>query len=79
MYNWMPSEDQLAQTSHFFIATTIIAYSHLLGQKWWFGLLAVLVWATFKEWIFDIIVEGDTIAGSLEDFVWYMIGEYAEH
>ena len=74
---WMPSTNQLAQTSHFFIATTIVLAAHSFGFRPPWGLVWVFVWALPKEFIFDLLVEGDSLESSVEDFCWYGVGAAA--
>jgi hypothetical protein len=71
---WDPTENQLAQTSHFAIASTVVLAACRLGLPPWAGFLLTLAWAVPKEFGFDLVVEQDSFVDSLEDFVWYALG-----
>lgn len=47
-------------------------------HHWWYGFLAVLVFALVKEFIIDIFgKEQDSFLSSLKDFLFYMVGAAA--
>jgi hypothetical protein len=75
--SWEPSVNLIAQTAHFLGAATLVLLAARLGSPWWGQALAVLGWAVPKEWLFDLLVEQDTVKGSGRDFLWYMIGGLA--
>jgi hypothetical protein len=72
--HWMPTQNQIAQCSHFFIAVSIVLLARLCGFHWLVQAGLVLAWALPKEFVFDLIVEQDSFADSREDFLWYCIG-----
>ncbi len=44
-------------------------------HRWWYGFLAVLVFALVKEFVIDMFgKEHDSFMSSLEDFAFYMMG-----
>ena len=78
MAKWTPTADQLAQCSHFFIATSIVFGCSLFGVPWWACGLAVVAWGAVKEFWWDIRgPEHDSIEDSVEDFFWYQVGNVA--
>jgi hypothetical protein len=68
----MPSHFAVEQTSHVFIAATIVETAVLMGWSPLTGLLCVLAWATPKEYAFDLLVEASTLREETIDFLWYM-------
>lgn len=77
MFHWMPSAASIAATCHFFIASTLVLLTFLCGVHSEWCMLPVVVWALPKEFIFDLIVEQDTVKDSITDFFWYMVGGLA--
>jgi len=72
---WTPSSNLLAQITHFFIASTIVfGLPFLFGITPWWSFPILLGWIAVKEFGFDLIVEGDTVAGSATDAIWYEVG-----
>jgi hypothetical protein len=72
---WLPSNDQLAQTSHFFIATTLVlGMPFLFGISPWWGALAVVCWVIPKDFFFDLVVEQAGVKSGIWDASWYGVG-----
>lgn len=75
MPHWVPSLPEVVQTSHFFIASTLFLLCVLLGHtRSRRAFFVVVAFATFKEYFFDIWVEGDTWLSSTWDWVFYLLG-----
>ena len=74
---WTPSELQMAQTSHVAIALAVVGWFACFGARGGLEALAVVGYAVLKEYVFDIIVEGDDWWDSTVDFLWYMAGMIA--
>jgi hypothetical protein len=63
----------LAQTSHVFIAATIVFGTVALGHlsPWW-GFAGVFLWAVPKEFWWDRVYEKDPLKSSVKDFAFYL-------
>lgn len=77
MMHWMPSAQVDAQTCHFFVAMWAMAQARDWKWRWAGAFAAVIGFAVFKEFVFDIIVEGDSFPSSSLDAAFYMIGMFA--
>lgn len=69
---WQPTNWQLAQTSHVFIASTIVLFSVVFEFSAWNGFWVVVLFAAIKDFIFDIIVEAAPLIGEIVDFIFYV-------
>ena len=64
---------------HFFIAVTAVLTGHILKiQAWWVVPSAILIYATVKEFIIDILFEtkeeSGGVIGGIRDWVGYFLG-----
>jgi hypothetical protein len=73
---WMPSDTQIVQALHVFVALTIIFGLRLLKLKPMTCCLVAIGFALVKEFTFDLWVEGDSLESSLFDFAWYVFGTF---
>jgi hypothetical protein len=72
---WVPSSNFLAQNTHILGASSIVLFCALQGWNFWIGFGIVVAWALVKEFILDLfVIEHDTLEGSLEDFLMYLLG-----
>lgn len=71
---WTPSDAQIVQMSHFAIAWCIVATLRFHRFAPLTAMLVALLWALFKEFTFDLIIEHDSLENSIRDFAWYMGG-----
>ncbi len=71
---WYPTCNEGFQAAHFFAATTIGLLCRLLKYPAISCICLILAFALVKEFVFDILVEQDTWANSLEDFLYYLVG-----
>ena len=76
MMTLMPSDAQIVQTCHVFIALTILFGLRLCRFHIVSALLATLAFAFVKEFLWDPFIEGDTWESSLWDFAWYVAGAW---
>ncbi len=75
-YSFMTNVQYLAQIGHFFGALCVV---FLMGtfcgsHGLWYTFGIGLVYATLKEFVFDIRIEKDTWANSVMDFSFYVFG-----
>lgn len=66
----------LAQVGHF--SVSFILVEHLPGRHLWWA-LAMLGWATVKEWWFDSRFEGASFWNNLLDYTFYNLGIWAAY
>jgi hypothetical protein len=70
---WEPSCELDAQSAHMgWGAFLVLAVWSYLGPWWAWGLL--IGWAGLKEYLFDLLIERDTVPSSSEDFFFYLVG-----
>lgn len=71
-----PTLNQACQTAHFFSGAFLVAFAVAVRWPMIVGVGACLAFALFKEFVFDIFVEGDKWGwpGSLMDFTFYQLG-----
>ena len=70
-----PSPETAYQGVHALIGYGTVLTAAFTVHHWWYGFLAVLVFALVKEFIIDIFgKERDSFLSSLKDFIFYMVG-----
>lgn len=73
-----PSPETAYQGVHALIGYGAVLTAAFTVHHWWYGFLAVLVFALVKEFLIDIFgKEHDSFRSSLKDFVFYMVGASA--
>jgi hypothetical protein len=73
-FQGQPSYQACCQTAHFAVACAMAQLAITLSLPGFVGLLWTLGFAILKEWVYDLRIEGDTIAGSALDFAFYLVG-----
>lgn len=73
---WTPGFDLVASMSHLFAGAAIVL-AMSVWRRPWRGLLFLVWWVMAKEFVFDILCEGDTWAGSAWDALEYLLGGLA--
>lgn len=73
MFEWMPSNDLIAQLAHAGWGAFIVVAFGLFGHFWW-GALGVLLYATLKEFVFDKYIERQSFHDNLHDWIYWMVG-----
>ncbi len=74
---WYPSPFFLAQAGHFLLAAVAVLAPIALTcdtRSGVYGTLVVLAYAVPKEFIFDLLVERDTVRDGFIDLSFYLIG-----
>jgi hypothetical protein len=71
---WIPTLDDISQTAHIFIASTVVLASAHFAKRPWTGFWIAIAWAGVKEFIFDPIIEQDSWESCLWDFAFYCLG-----
>ncbi len=71
---WMPSANVDAQTAHFAISWAVVAQTKDWKWRWLWTILLVVILAAGKEFIFDLLVEKDSMTGSIMDYGFYILG-----
>jgi hypothetical protein len=74
---WTPTDEEILQNSHFWISWAIIATLRYWRFRPKTAIVASVIWATFKEFAFDILIENDSLRNCLIDWVWYGFGTLA--
>ena len=71
---WYPSSLVDAQSAHIAWGAVIMLVTHLYGfNLWWcFGFLTL--WIVVKEYVFDLIIEQDSLEYSTIDAALYVVG-----
>ena len=69
----LPSNDFIAQMGHAGWGALIVLAFALYGHPLW-GALGVLAWAVPKEFAYDAIIEGQSLAENAHDFLFYQVG-----
>ena len=71
---WYTSLEFVTQSSHFFGGATIVLLSLARGLSGWMAYGLLLLWAIPKEYVWDLLVEQDTLKSSSLDFSLYLVG-----
>jgi hypothetical protein len=70
---WYPSTDLIAQLGHAGWGALFVLAFALFGHER-MGIAAMFIWATPKEFIFDVFVEGESVAAGVRDLGFYSAG-----
>ncbi len=71
--SWMPSANVDAQAAHVgWGAFAVLFFGLLWGPFWAWGILAAFV--CLKEFVFDLVVEKDSLADGWMDAAFYNVG-----
>ena len=73
MWYWAPSDDLICALAH-----AVAGYAFAITGAWLGrvrrALLALAIWGSLKEFVFDPAVEGQTFSGGAGDFAAYAVG-----
>lgn len=73
-----PSPNAIAQTAHFFIASTIILGAAAIGRHTMIPSIAIVCYGILKEFVWDLKFETPEVSGGLlgglQDFAFYILG-----
>ena len=72
--SWQPSYAFLCASCHLAWGIIIGLVPAFLWMPEWIGPALLLAWAVPKEFVYDLADEGDSLAGSVTDFAWYVAG-----
>lgn len=74
---WQPSYAFVCASCHLAWGIVVGILPALFGLPPWIGPTLLLAWAAPKEFWYDLVNEGDSLAGSAIDFAWYVVGGIA--
>lgn len=71
---WYTSAGFLAQSAHLAWGALFVFAPAAMGAPHWLGPVLLLIWSAPKEFVWDLIVEQDTVPKSALDFGMYWLG-----
>ena len=71
---WYTSLGWVTQMAHLFSGWASVLTADLWAKRAWLPFLLLQAWALPKEFVWDILVEQDTWAGSILDWSMYTLG-----
>lgn len=71
---WYTTLEFVTQSSHFFGGATLVLLPLVRGLSGWWAYGILLLWAIPKEYVWDLLVEQDTVVSSSLDFSMYLLG-----